>query len=250
MGFYYLNDRYYDSITGRFLTPDDPSYLGANGDLLSYNLYAYCSNNPVMYVDPTGHFVISITTLLLSIALGAALGAGAAFGAMVYEDYVDDGEIFNGSIGVNEYIGTTLGGLIAGAGLGACSVLGAGLGAAMMAGSNLVIGGATISGGLAMGLGLGSAFATGALGYTVRTAFSSQETFEVSDMLIEGGVNMFSGLITFTGSMIGGITGVKIPGRGINPNNFIKYQAGMAFSGAYLLKLYYSKIGDWLKEMY
>ena len=34
---------------------DDPSYLGANGDLVSYNLFAYCSNNPVMYVDPTGH---------------------------------------------------------------------------------------------------------------------------------------------------------------------------------------------------
>ena len=46
-GFYYLNDRYYDSITGRFLTPDDPSYLGANGDLLSYNLYACCGNEPI-----------------------------------------------------------------------------------------------------------------------------------------------------------------------------------------------------------
>jgi RHS repeat-associated protein len=53
LGFYYLNNRYYDSVTGRFLNTD--SYINANGDLLGFNLYAYCSNNPVMYVDPTGY---------------------------------------------------------------------------------------------------------------------------------------------------------------------------------------------------
>ena len=52
-GLYYLNSRYYDPQTGRFLNAD--ALLGANGDILSYNLFAYCSNNPVMYSDPTGH---------------------------------------------------------------------------------------------------------------------------------------------------------------------------------------------------
>ena len=52
---YWLQTRYYDPAIGRFISPDDISYLGANGDLNSYNLYAYCSNNPVMYVDPSGH---------------------------------------------------------------------------------------------------------------------------------------------------------------------------------------------------
>ena len=56
LGLYYLQTRYYDPYVGRFISPDDVSYLGANGDLLSYNLYAYCSNNPVMYVDPTGEW--------------------------------------------------------------------------------------------------------------------------------------------------------------------------------------------------
>lgn len=50
-GLYYLNSRYYDSNTGRFLNTDSFSYLGANQDLVSYNLFLYCSNNPITYTD-------------------------------------------------------------------------------------------------------------------------------------------------------------------------------------------------------
>ena len=52
-GWYYLQSRYYDPAVGRFISPDDVSLLGANGDLPSCNLYAYCSNNPVNFYDPT-----------------------------------------------------------------------------------------------------------------------------------------------------------------------------------------------------
>ena len=51
-GWYYLNARYYDPNVGRFLSID--SILGANGGLQGYNLFAYCNNNPVMYIDPNG----------------------------------------------------------------------------------------------------------------------------------------------------------------------------------------------------
>ena len=57
-GFYYLQSRYYDPVTGRFINAD--SYINANGDLVGYNMYAYCSNNPVMYVDPSGEATFSI----------------------------------------------------------------------------------------------------------------------------------------------------------------------------------------------
>ncbi|MBQ7380030.1 MAG: RHS repeat-associated core domain-containing protein [Clostridia bacterium] len=50
--FYYLQSRYYDPVTGRFLNAD--GYINANGDLIGFNMYAYCSNNPVMYTDPKG----------------------------------------------------------------------------------------------------------------------------------------------------------------------------------------------------
>ena len=29
--------------------------MGANGDVISYNLFAYCSNDPLHYTDPSGH---------------------------------------------------------------------------------------------------------------------------------------------------------------------------------------------------
>jgi RHS repeat-associated protein len=49
---YYLQSRYYNPAWGRFLNAD--GYVNANGDLIGFNMYAYCSNNPVMYVDPYG----------------------------------------------------------------------------------------------------------------------------------------------------------------------------------------------------
>ncbi len=50
---YYLQSRYYDPETCRFISPDDISYLDPE-TIGGLNLYAYCLNNPVMYVDPTG----------------------------------------------------------------------------------------------------------------------------------------------------------------------------------------------------
>ena len=53
---YYLNSRYYDPVVGRFINVD--GIVGANGGIQGYNMFAYCNNNPVMYFDPSGHFLI------------------------------------------------------------------------------------------------------------------------------------------------------------------------------------------------
>ncbi len=52
-GLYYLNARMYDPKVARFLQED--TYAGNASDPLSLNLYTYCVNNPLIYVDPTGH---------------------------------------------------------------------------------------------------------------------------------------------------------------------------------------------------
>ena len=53
-GLYYLNSRYYDPETGRFISPDDTFFLHlecVNG----LNLFAYCINNPIMRLDKNGN---------------------------------------------------------------------------------------------------------------------------------------------------------------------------------------------------
>lgn len=51
-GLYYLQSRYYDPETCRFINAD--SLLVAGDYLQGTNMFAYCLNNPVMYVDPSG----------------------------------------------------------------------------------------------------------------------------------------------------------------------------------------------------
>jgi RHS repeat-associated protein len=55
--------RYYDPLTGRFLTRDPIGYAGG------LNLYAFAGNNPVSFADPSG------TNPLICGAVGAGLGA-------------------------------------------------------------------------------------------------------------------------------------------------------------------------------
>jgi len=56
-GLYYMQSRFYDPQTGRFISPDDPRMLFALADIPAggANLFVYALNNPVMFIDPTGY---------------------------------------------------------------------------------------------------------------------------------------------------------------------------------------------------
>ena len=83
-GLYYVSSRYYDPEIGRWINADDTAYLGADGTLLSYNLFAYCKNNPVMGYYPTGHFSwtdvfnTAAVVTIAALAVIAIVGSGGS----------------------------------------------------------------------------------------------------------------------------------------------------------------------------
>ena len=90
--FYYLQSRYYDPAMGRFINADDTSMIAANADFISFNLYAYCGNNPVYRCDDGGEFwhilagaiIGGVSSLISSAITGASLSdtlISVAFGA-------------------------------------------------------------------------------------------------------------------------------------------------------------------------
>ena len=62
-GLYYLTTRYYDSVVGRFLNADGLVSTGIGID--GYNMFAYCNSNPIIFLDPTGNYLIYYDELIL-----------------------------------------------------------------------------------------------------------------------------------------------------------------------------------------
>ena len=68
-GWYYLQSRFYDPLLGRFISAD--GLAGQIGNPLNHNMYAYCANNPVNFIDPEGE---SLTGILLLILVSSLIG--------------------------------------------------------------------------------------------------------------------------------------------------------------------------------
>ena len=79
LGMYYLNSRYYDPETGRFVNADDFEMIdGSNHHILENNLFAYCFNNPANMIDDTGYWP-KWAANLVKVGIGAlAIGIGVA----------------------------------------------------------------------------------------------------------------------------------------------------------------------------
>ena len=142
LNLYYLQTRYYDPQTGRFINADNVGYGLTQFELLNgLNLYSYCLNNPIGYTDESGSSLI-----LIGLILGAIIG-GTAGGVIVNKKAKE-----SGAEGW-ELVGWTVLGVFGGALAG--GALGAGAGA--------LVGGAAAAGTAIGGsLATGSAFAGGA----------------------------------------------------------------------------------------
>ena len=75
-GFYYLQSRYYNPEVGRFISSD--VLLSTGQGVIGHNAYAYCGNNPVNRIDPSGQFwitalivtaVVAVCTVTFQVAL-------------------------------------------------------------------------------------------------------------------------------------------------------------------------------------
>ncbi len=186
-GLYFYGARYYDPEIGRFITADTIVQAPFNPQTL--NRYSYCGNNPINYVDPTGHSwksfwksIVGIAATVLSIAFPvlAPVMWAVNFSISAYT-----------AIQTGNILGLA-GGIVGGAVFGAIGK-GFALGVAARMGDlgRSFIGGA-IGGTIEFGMGgFGSGFGA---------ALASGESFKES--LSAGGI----------GAAIGGITGAAIQG--------------------------------------
>ena len=160
-----MNGRMYDPLLGRFLSPDP--YVQMPDYSQNFNRYAYCFNNPLIYTDPSGEFLIeaiifgAIMNTFMQGASGninssgdffKAMGIGALAGAAGY----GAGQLVAGAVGTIGFTGGALtgaaggfaGGFVGGAGNAWASgaSFGQGLGQGLIGGGFGAVAGGLIGG--------------------------------------------------------------------------------------------------------
>ena len=166
-----MQSRYYDPQVGRFLSPDSLEYLDPE-TIHGLNLFSYCLNNPVMAIDPSGHFAVSIFLACVIAGLIAGAIIGGTAGGIVAHNLASE----TGATGW-ELVGWTILGVFGGAAVGGAmgATIGAGvggllsgifaLGSVIGGGSTFaLIGGGTLSGAGSLAIAsvsIGSAIAAG-----------------------------------------------------------------------------------------
>ena len=91
-GFYYLNSRYYDPVTQRFVNGDG-EISGVGNSIQGYNLFAYCFNNPICMDDADGNWpkwlkyaacalAVAAVALTVAVATPVLVTAGAVTAAV------------------------------------------------------------------------------------------------------------------------------------------------------------------------
>ena len=164
---YFLKTRYYDPEVGRFITIDDLSYLDPE-TINGLNLYAYCGDNPIVNIDPTGSswwsnfwsgvgdwfrengvklaigaaFVI-VGAVVTALTAGTGAGFMAAFGAALFTSL----KAVAISTVISAGIGFVMGGLTTGSLEGALQGLSSGIADGFMWGGIFAGGAQILSGG-------------------------------------------------------------------------------------------------------
>ena len=124
---YYLNARYYDPNTGRFINADDVNNFNET-KINGLNLYEYCFDNPISYSDPKGNTPKWLKWLLVGLAAAVIIAAvviavvvtdGAALAAVPYMISAASSGLIkgfanekNGGDFLSGFVGGVVGGLV------------------------------------------------------------------------------------------------------------------------------------------
>ena len=117
-GLYYLNSRYYDPQTGRFINADSIENININS-LNGINLYIYCSNNPIKFTDTEGsNWLTDLWNKTKSffkkswdIIIGSILSIGLVVGGIALTIFTAGSFANIGSLMIGAGLGGFIGGL-------------------------------------------------------------------------------------------------------------------------------------------
>ena len=109
---YYLQSRYYDPATRRFVNAD--AYASTGQGIIGTNMFAYCANCPTISCDPLGLWTISISVTFAGV-LG--IGISVSIGLAIDDDGNTDVQYSYSIPGIDDTV--TVGGVSAGIGIAA-----------------------------------------------------------------------------------------------------------------------------------
>jgi RHS repeat-associated protein len=186
------NARFYDPMLGRFTSPD--SIIPDPGSVIGYNRYAYVHNNPLIYTDPSGHF-INLGFAAVGAIIGAATGVIMSAGPQMIQN-IQQGQPLTANIEPTQVlkdaaIGAAVGavgGLTFGLGLAAGTAVAGAIG---ISGSSGVL--ASVAGGVTVGLAGAAAGQTSRATQNILTGQPiGQGLGNVKDMAIDAAFSMFT----------------------------------------------------------
>ena len=192
VGLIHMNGRLYDPALHRFLQPDN--FVQDPFNTQNFNRYGYSLNNPLIYNDKNGEFII--TALIVGAIIGAYIGGSQANGT--YNPFKWD---FNN---VDTWVGM-VGGAVVGGVSGGVAAYAGGLAAAGLAAYGItggVIGGAVVG------------VTSGLVGGFISGGFMSQLPGGNGKFWSSAGWGALSGFVG--GAVIGGATGALTTPKGHN----------------------------------
>ncbi|OLA46703.1 MAG: hypothetical protein BHW39_03035 [Firmicutes bacterium CAG:552_39_19] len=188
---FYCNSRYYSPELCRWISPDNVGYLDTES-INGLNLYCYCHNNPIMYVDPSGHAFIA--ALLISIGIATLIGgATAGYSAFQFGERGWD------------LVANIVEGAIFGAAVGATIALG---GAAGLAATGASVAGFGLSTVAALGISIGATTVAGMAKYSFDCVASNENNWNFGGFVLSGVKGALQGAVTFGIALLGGKMGL------------------------------------------